>query len=128
MLCCAVQCLVAQSCRILYDPMDYSLPGSSIHGDSPGNHTGVGCHALLQRSSHPKDQTQVSHISQILYCLSHQGSPRILEWVPISSPGDLPDPGIELGSPALQANSLPAELTGKPKIHVNNIYFIEMMS
>ena len=26
--------------------MDYSLPGSSVHGDSPGKNTGVGCHAL----------------------------------------------------------------------------------
>ena len=32
----------------------------------------------------------------------------------IPSPVDLPDPGIELGSPALQADSLPAELPGKP--------------
>ena len=30
------------------------------------------------------------------------------------SPGELPDPGIKLGSPALQADSLPAELPGKP--------------
>ena len=30
------------------------------------------------------------------------------------SPGDLPDPGIEPGSPALQADSLPTELSGKP--------------
>ena len=30
------------------------------------------------------------------------------------SSGDLPDPGIELGSPALQADSLPTELLGKP--------------
>ena len=30
------------------------------------------------------------------------------------SPGDLPDPGIELGSSALQAGSLPTELSGKP--------------
>ena len=35
---------------------------------------------------------------------------RILEWIAIPSPGDLPDPGIEPGSPALQADSLPAEL------------------
>ena len=28
--------------------MDCSLPGSSVHGDSPGTNTGVGCHALLQ--------------------------------------------------------------------------------
>ena len=37
-----------QSCLTLFDPMDYSLPGSSIHGDSPGKNTGVSCHALLQ--------------------------------------------------------------------------------
>ena len=51
------------------------------------------------------------HCRQILYQLSHQGNPRILEWVPIPSPGDLPDPGIEPGSPASQADSLPAEIS-----------------
>ena len=41
---------------------------------------------------------------------------RILEWVVIPSPGDLPDPGIEPRSPALQADSLPSEpLKGKVK-------------
>ena len=30
--------------------------------------------------------------------------------LPFPSPGDLPDPGIEPGSPALQADSLPYEL------------------
>ena len=30
------------------------------------------------------------------------------------SPGDLPDPGIESVSPALQADDLPTELRGKP--------------
>ena len=34
--------------------------------------------------------------------------------LPFSSPGDLPDPGIEPGSPALQAGSLPTEPPGKP--------------
>ena len=32
--------------------------------------------------------------------------------LPLPSPGDLPDPGIEPGSPALQADSLPTELQG----------------
>ena len=41
---------------------------------------------------------------------------RILEYVPFPSPGDLPDPGIEPRSPALQADSLPTELPGKPWI------------
>ena len=35
---------------------------------------------------------------------------------PFPSPGDLPDPGIEPRSPALQANSLPTELQGKTYI------------
>ena len=36
---------------------------------------------------------------------------RTLEWVVVPSPGDLPDPGIEPRSPALQADSLPGEPT-----------------
>ena len=39
---------VLQSCLILWDPVDCSSLGSSVHGDSPGKNTGVGCHALLQ--------------------------------------------------------------------------------
>ena len=38
--------------------------------------------------------------------------------LPFPSPGDLPNPGIKPGSPALQADSLPAELRGKPKDQV----------
>ena len=75
-------CLVTQSCLTLCDPMDCSLPGSSVHGDSPGKNTGVGCHALLQGifPTH-RSNPGLPHCSQILYCLSHQGSPKILEWV-----------------------------------------------
>ena len=40
---------------------------------------------------------------------------RILEWVAISFSRDLPDPGIEPGSPELQADSLPSGLIGKPQ-------------
>ena len=46
-LCCAVLCLVAQS-PLTLNPMDCSLPGSSVHGYSPGKNTGVGCHVFLQ--------------------------------------------------------------------------------
>ena len=40
-------CLVTQLCQTLCDPMDCRLTSSSVHGDSPGKNTGVGCHALL---------------------------------------------------------------------------------
>ena len=46
MVCVCVKSL--QSCPTLCKPMDCSLPGSSVHGDSPGQNTGVHCHALLQ--------------------------------------------------------------------------------
>ena len=55
----AVLCLVTQSCLILCDPMDCSLPGSSVLGNAPGKNTGMGCHALLRESSQRRDQTQV---------------------------------------------------------------------
>ena len=65
---------VAQSCPILCNPMDCSLPGSSVPG-------------IFQA--------------------------RVLEWVKFPSPGDLPNPGIEPRSPALQADALPSEPPGK---------------
>ena len=64
-------CLVTQLCPTLCNPMDCSLPCSSVHG-------------ILQA--------------------------RILEWVAMRSPsGNLPNPGIEPRSPALQTDSLPSQ-------------------
>ena len=37
--------------------------------------------------------------------------------LPFPPPGDLPDPGIELRSPALQADALTSEPPGKPKLY-----------
>ena len=71
--------------------------------NSPGQNTGVGSYSLLQGifagrffTSWATRETQ--------------------DWggQPIPSPGDLLDPGMEPGSPALWVDSLPAELPGKP--------------
>ena len=59
----------------------YSLPGSSVHEDSPSKNTGVGCHALLQEIFPTQGSESDLHCRWILYQLSHQGSRRILEWV-----------------------------------------------
>ena len=64
---------VAQSCPTLCEPMDYSLPDSSVHG------------SLRQE---------------------------YWSGFPFPSPGDLPNTGIEPGSPALQADALPSEPPG----------------
>ena len=78
----AALCLVAQSCLTLCNPMDCSLPGSSVHGDSPGKNTGIGCHALLQ-GIFPTEglNPHLPHCRGFFYLLSHKGSPRLLEWV-----------------------------------------------
>ena len=72
LLCCAY----SLSCLRLCDPMDGSLPVSSVHG-------------ILQS--------------------------RILEWVAMPFSRGSSNPGIEPRSPALQADSLPSELSAKPK-------------
>ena len=71
-----VEVLVAQLCPTLWDSVDCSPPGSSVHG-------------ILQA--------------------------RILVWVAIPFSGDLPDPEVEPGSSALQADSLLFESPGKPR-------------
>ena len=66
----AVLCLVAQSSPTLCDPMDCSSPGSSVHWDSPGKNTGVGCHALLQGIFLTQGLNPgLLHCRWILYCL-----------------------------------------------------------
>ena len=40
------------------------------------------------------------------------------------SPVDLPDPGIKLGSPALQVDSLPSVLLGKPPEYISIILIL----
>ena len=75
---CTESVLVNQSCLTLCDPIDSSLPGSSVHG-------------ILQA--------------------------RILGWVAIPFPRDLPDPGIKPASPALQVDSLLSEPPGKPCVN-----------
>ena len=53
---------VAQSCPTLCDPMDCSLPGSSIHGIFQARILEWVAISFYRRSSRPRDWTQVSHI------------------------------------------------------------------
>ena len=55
-------CLVSQSCPTFCDSMDCSPPGSSVHGDSPGKNTGVGCYALLQ-GIFPTQEWTLQHLN-----------------------------------------------------------------
>ena len=64
----------------------------------PGQNTGVDSLSLLQGIFLTQgSNTGLPHCRQILYQLSHKGSPRILEWVAYPLLVDLPEPGIEVG-------------------------------
>ena len=68
--------------------------------NSPGQNTGVGSLSLLQGIFPTQGSNPGLPYCQwrwAFYQLSHEGSPRILEWVAIPSTGDLPNPGIEQG-------------------------------
>ena len=54
-----------------------SPPGSSVHGDSPGENTGVGCHALLQGIFPSQGLSPgLPRCRRILYHLSHREAPQ----------------------------------------------------
>ena len=84
--------------------------------NSPGQNIRVGSLSLLQvifwtLGSNPS----ILHCRQILYQLSYKGIPRILKWIAYPFSRGFLDPRNKSmqGSPALQADSLPTELSGK---------------
>ena len=87
-----------QLCPTLCDPMDCSPPASSVHGDSPGEKTGVGCHVLLQGIF----PTQGLNLH--LLCLLHwqEGSSTSANWAQVTFPASV----IWLTPPTLLFGSL----------------------
>ena len=68
-----------QLCPTLCDSMSCSPPGYPVHGDSPGENTGVGCMPFSRGFSWPRDLIRVSCVSYtgrwVLYHKHHLGSP-----------------------------------------------------
>ena len=71
-----VKVLVTQSFATLCDPMDCSPPGSSVHEALQARVLEWVAIPFSGGSSPPRDETQVSCVIDILYHLSHQGSPK----------------------------------------------------
>ena len=107
---CTVLCLVRQSCLTLCSPMGCSPPGSSVHGDSLGKHLGGGCPALLQGNftTHPGIESRSPTLQAGFLLSSPPESPWTLEWVAYPFSRD------QSGVSCMLADSLPAELPGKP--------------
>ena len=97
--------------------------------NSPGQNNRMGILSLLQgifptQESNPS----VLHCRQILYQLSHKRSPRKLERVTYPFSIRSSHLGIELGSPAWQVDSLPPELSGKPKLRFRTEIIVMILS
>ena len=104
---------VTQSCPTLCDPVDCSPPGTSVHRDSPGKNTGVGCHDFLQKIfllgfPNPGIKTRSPALQADSLLSESWEKPNntgvgslslLLGWL-------LPNPEIELGSPALLVDFL----------------------
>ena len=106
------------SCSVMsyfLQPHGLQPAGLLCHEDSPGKNTAVGCHALLQGIFLTQELNPgLPHCRQIPYHLSHQGNPRILEWVTYPFSRGSSRPRNWTGVSCI-TDSLPAELPGKPK-------------
>ena len=121
--------------------MSDSLQPHGIYSswNSPGQNTGVGSRSLLQGIFSTQGlNLGLPHCKQILYQLSHHGSPRILEWVAFPFSRGL-NPGLphcrwilyqlsHHGSPRIlewganpfsRASSRPGTIPGSPALHVD---------
>ena len=127
---------VAQSCLTLCDPVDCKLPVSSVHGifqarileqvaisfsrgsSWPRDGTGISCGlALASRffTAEPPGKSSDSLQSHGLYSPWNSSGQNTGVDSRSLLQGNLPNPGIEPRSPTLQADSLPAEQSGKLK-------------
>ena len=104
----SVLCLVTHLGPTLFDPMDCSPPGSSVHGDSPGKNTGMCCHALL----HGIFPTQESN-SGLQHC----------RWIllPNESPGK-PKNAV-VGSLSLLQGIFPTQDSNQGLLHCRRILY-----
>ena len=114
----------------LCNPMGHSLPSSSVHGIFKQEYPGIESTSLALAGGFftTEHNGSLINVGNLLQRAEQQDSGRLYlenkihtlelklgEWPVAWGPGDLPNPGIKPRSPALQADSLPAESQRKPK-------------
>ena len=73
---CVCVCVYAQPCPTLFDPMDYSPPGSSVNGIFQGKMLEWVAISCSRRSSQPRDRSRVSCIGR--WVLYHWATRKVL--------------------------------------------------
>ena len=96
---------MAYSCWTLCDPKDYTA-----HGTVQARILEWVGFPFSRGSSQPRPPA--SQVDSFISWATSEAQEYWRGW-PIPSPVDLPNPGIKAGSPALQVDSLPTELSGK---------------
>ena len=116
---------VAQSCPTLCDSMDYSLPGSSVHGILQARILEWVAFPFSRRSSQPRDWNQVSHTAGGFFT----------SWATWEAqeywsrfPVGLPDPRIELESPTFREDSVPAKFYTLMKMCIVNSSHMRLLA
>ena len=101
---------VTQLCLTLCDPMDYT-----VQGILQARILEQVAFPFSRWSSQPRDRTQISLIAgRFFISWATRKAQEYWSRQPIPSLADLLNPGIKSESPALQVDSLPTELSGKP--------------
>ena len=110
LLCCAQ---VLSHVQLFMIPWTKGPWLATIHWDSPGENIEVGSHAFLHPGDLPNPGIEPCNAGRFFSILITRKVQEYWNKQLISSPGELPDLGIEPGPPALQADSLPAKLPEK---------------
>ena len=132
---------VAQSCQTLCDPMDYSLPGSSVHGIFQAIVLEWIAIPFSRGSCQPRDRTRVSRIAErcftiwatrestllmICYAKSLQSCPTLCDPIDGSPPGS-PVPGI-LQARTLEWVAISFSSAGKWKVKVKLLSRVRLLA
>ena len=114
---------VTQLRLTLCDPMDYAL-----HGILQARILQWVAFPFSRESFQPRDRIQVSLIvGEFFTSRNTKEAQEYWSGQAIHSPVDLPYPVINLGSPALQVDSLPAELSGKPILSTREAHLLTQL-
>ena len=116
--------LISRKWKLLSLVLLFAAPWT-ISCNSPGQYIGVGSFSLLQ-GIFPTQAQSLPYCRQIIYQLSHKGSPRMLQWVAYPFSRGSSRPRNWTMCPALQVDSVPTELSGKPLISRVQYKWIEL--
>ena len=127
--CCAGLRLVVPSCLTLCDPMDYSPPGSSVHGILQTRILEWVAMPSSRGSFQLRDQAQVSRIAGGFFTIwVTREVQKYWSGYPIPSPGHLPNPGVtpaSLTSPALAGGFFTTSAAWEVQSHLRTLQNIK---